>query len=196
MHWRRSVVVRGRRRQQSVRPEVLVEYMPHVSYDPVGFAVPLVAAVLYLPRALKLVRGIDWVLFASMTLMTAWAGYCDELGGHLPAVYGFALMYYLCLPVVSRAEVHKPAAMLLPFLFASMALPDIYLAYRQGCSDSVTVGGNGWRDGLMLRSVAGFVGYGMTACLAKFSADWRRGIRMSWRRELVRHFATGAGRAG
>jgi hypothetical protein len=167
--------------------------MPQVDYDVIGFGIPLVLALVYAPRALRLAGTLDWFLFVAMTAMTVAAGYCDAYGGHLPAVYGFAIMYYLCLPSVSRRQTHKSAGMLLPFLFASIALPDVYVAHTQGCSDSVTVGGNGWVDGIFLRSIVGFVGYGITATIARCSADYRRGARTDWRRELSRHFTLAPG---
>lgn len=166
-----------------------VEFMPLVSYDAVGFAVPLTIASMYMPRAVRLARPLDWILFCAATAFTAFSGYCDDAGGHMPAVYGLVAFGYLCEPVVSRSRRHKPAALLVPLLFASIAIPDIYLAYTQSCSAWVTVGGNGWYDGLLLRPLGIFVAYGLLATLSHYSASYRRGIRADWQADLLRHFS-------
>jgi hypothetical protein len=163
--------------------------MVQVNYDIVGFFVPLGCAAAYFPRALRLAGLLDWVMFVSMTVLTGVSGYCDGLGGHFASVYGFSLVYYLGLPAVSRRAVHAPAAMLAPFMFVSIALPDIYLAYTQGCGDSVTVGGNGWRDGVFLWTFLGLIGYGLTAVIARFSSSYRRKLPFNWKVDLRRHFS-------
>jgi hypothetical protein len=98
-------------------------------------------------------------------------GYFDVASGGIFALYGLVALIYLCAPVLAREKPHKPAGMLLPFLLASVVIPDVYHADTQSCSAWVTVGGDGGHDGILIRPLGVFLMYGLLATAASYSAS-------------------------
>jgi len=167
----------------------LVRWMNHVSYDPLGFFLPLLICALYVRRMLSAMRPMDVGLFVAATGLTQFMSYCDGRGVHTAACYAVVLLLYACEPVFVPRKRHAPAAMLLPFFFLSLAIPDLYAAYTQGCAMFVTVGGDGLTDGLFLWPLGVCAIYGLTCVIEAHSAAHRRGDALDWRSELKRHFS-------
>jgi len=161
----------------------------HVSYDPLGFFLPLLISALYLRRTLATMRAVDVGLFATATALTWFLSYCDGRGVHTGACYALVLLLYAGAPVIAPRRRHRPAAALLPLFFLSLVIPDVYAAYTQGCAMDVTVGGDGLADGLFLWPVGVCAIYGLTCVIELHSAAHRRRLSIDWRAELRRHFS-------
>ena len=163
------------------------------AFHPIGFGLPLLVAVLYVARALPYLRTRTTLYLAGLGCLTYLMPNWNP-AGHVGV--GIAPLYVLLMWVqVLPARANPPSwwperlpmAALLPYTFASIAVPDVLLTW-QGGGALWTVGGAGWHDGLVrfwLYVMPAFAGFRALADLGCARDQREPFLLTTWAREQL-----------
>jgi hypothetical protein len=124
------------------------------AFHPIGFFLPLVVASLYILRAVPYLWSRTALYLAALSvvmyLLPNWNPQ-GNVGVGIAPLY-VLMMWVQVLPDRTNPPrwwpERLPMGALLPYTFAAIAVPDILLTW-QGGGEHWTVGGAGWRDGLV-----------------------------------------------
>lgn len=161
-----------------------------MSFDPIGFFIPLALAVLYARRALQSARLADWALMF-VAMGTSWV-FLNADAVAIPAVeaYFFVVIYYIFKNSKQPPSQHLPAGTLITFCFFSMAVPDIARAMifdAQGTP--ARVGGAGVSDHLLLWPIGMAVVYAFSSAINVVPTQSIGERNRIWQEFVAHHFA-------
>jgi uncharacterized BrkB/YihY/UPF0761 family membrane protein len=161
-----------------------------MSFDPVGFYIPLALAVLYARRVLRSARLADWALMFVAT-GTTWL-FLNANAVAVPVIeaYFFVVIYYIFKNSNRPLSQQLPAGSLITFCFFSMAAPDVTRAmifHAQGTP--ATVGGAGVSDHLLLWPIGMAMVYAFASAIHVAPTPNNGGRNRTWREFVAHHFA-------
>lgn len=164
------------------------------AFDPIGFFLPLCVAILYLPRALPYLRTRTTVYLAVLGYFTYLMPFWNpggQVGLGMVPFYVF-FMWFQVLPARTKPPrwwpERLPMAALVPYTFASLAVPDTFLTW-QGGGALWTVGGQGWQDGLVRLWLFVLPGFAAFRALADFGCAKDQGEPFRLRRWMIEQLA-------
>ena len=159
-------------------------------FDPIGFFIPLVAAVTYFLRVLRWAGWGDWCLALIATGISWITTSFDSRGLHMFEVYVFVIVYYVIKNQNISIKSHPPAGAILSLFFLTMIVPDLIGAlhhYQRG--GVAIVGGDRFIDGLFLWPIGSSMVYCLI-CAVRNHPRLNQGVQLvSWRQYLFHHFA-------
>lgn len=126
----------------------------NITFDPVGFYIPLAVSTICLLKLFRVVKLLDVALLILATYLSYKLTIVDKIAVHVFPAYLFVAAFYLFRQQSQSNTSTFPTGLVFVMTFISLCIPDIMSAieYAPEHNNYAIVGGLGWSDGLVLKT--------------------------------------------